>query len=170
MIIEFNSFEWFRDKTLFIQKWSELFDELKSNKILAILGVFDNIDNNWFEDAPMLVCFSNGNLAVWTKSFCETAVTWNIIDYRTKPEWYSSVILKSESDFLKNWKEDLEWVRYEKLSDFFDSKIISIEPIENSDGIVGIKFITESGNFVVADNGDVTAGFYEKDYDANVPY
>lgn len=145
-------FEFFCDKLSFSAKWPHLLSELSGQRISNIFGVWDNLDKEWFDDAPMLVEFTQGTLAVNIHSEKYLALAWNEIFPSDKPRWFA------ENTGFPNWQEDLNWREYSPLSKFKSAEILHIEVIEGESALNGLRFETDMGRFAIIDNGDVIAG------------
>ena len=66
---------WTREQ--FHNTYSGLVSDLIGKKVIKLYGVWDQIDQEWFEDAPMLLEFEHGELAINTLSNLKTAIIWN---------------------------------------------------------------------------------------------
>lgn len=152
MILTEFPFEDFCDKDLFSERWSELLSGLSGRRIVNILGVWDNIDGEWFGEAPMLVEFVQGTLAVNVRSEKYLALAWNEIFSTEKPRWFS------ENPEIPGWQEDLDWREYSSLAKFKGAEILRVEVIEGENALNGLRFETDKGGFSLIDNGDVIAG------------
>lgn len=152
MILTEFPFVFFRDKVLFWERWSELLSALSKRRIVNIFGVWDNIDGEWFDDAPMLVEFAHGTLAVNVRSEIYLALAWNEIFSTEKPRWFS------ENPEIPGWQEDLDWREYSPLSKFKGAEILRFEVIEGENTLNGLRFETDKGGFSIIDIGDIIAG------------
>lgn len=152
MILTEFKFDFFRDKDLFSERWLELLSALSRRRIVNIFGVWDNIDGEWFGEAPMLVEFAHGTLAVTVHSEMYLALAWNEIFSTEKPRWFS------ENIDMPDWQEDLNWREYLPLSKFKGAEILRVEVIEDENVLNGLRFETDKGCFSLIDNGDVIAG------------
>ena len=152
MILTEFPFEDFCDKDLFSERWAELLSALSKRRIADIFGVWDNIDGEWFGDAPMLVEFAHGTLAVNVRSEKYLALAWNEIFPTEKPRWFS------ENTEIPDWREELDWREYSPLSKFKGAEILRVEVIGGENALNGLRFETDKGGFSLIDNGDVIAG------------
>lgn len=155
MILTEFPFEFFCDKKRFSEKWKNRLVELSNSRICDIYGVWDNIDGEWFDDAPMLVQTDNGTLAVNVRSEKYLALAWNEILPTEKPRWFG------EAPLLPDWREDLDWRGYSPLSRFVGAVILRVEVIEGENApnvLNGLRFETDRGGFSIIDNGDIIAG------------
>lgn len=152
MILTEFPFEDFCDKNLFSERWAELLSALSGSRIVNVFGVWDNIDGEWFEDAPMLVEFAHGTLAVNVHSEKYLALAWNEIFSTEKPRWFS------ENPEIPGWQEDLDWREYSPLSKFKGAEVLRVEIIEGEHALNGLRFETDKGGFSLIDNGDIIAG------------
>ena len=152
MILTNFHFDYFSDKVLFEKRWSEQLSALLRQRIVNIFGVWDNIYGEWFGEAPMLVKFAHGTLAVNVRSELYLALAWNEIFPTEKPRWFS------ENIDMPGWQEDLDWREYLPLSKFKGAEILHVEVIEGENVLNGLLFETDKGGFSIIDNGDVIAG------------
>ena len=153
MILTNFHFDYFSDKVLFEKRWSEQLSALSRQHIVNIFGAWDNIDGEWFGDAPMLVEFAHhGTLAVNVRSEKHLALAWNEIFPTEKPRWFS------ENTGIPSWQEDLDWREYSPLAKFKGAEIMRIEVIEGENALNGLRFETDKGGFSLIDNGDIIAG------------
>lgn len=152
MILTEFPFEDFCDKDLFSERWAELLSALSKRRIADIFGVWDNIDGEWFGDAPMLVEFAHGTLAVNVRSEKYLALAWNEFFSTEKPRWFS------ENTDIPDWREDLDWREYSPLWKFKGAEILRVEVIGGENALNGLRFETDKGGFSLIDNGDVIAG------------
>ncbi len=152
MILTEFPFEDFCDKTLFSERWEKTLSALSGQRVTNIFGVWDNTDGKWFGEAPMLIGFENGSLAVNVRSEKYLALTWNKILSTEKPRWFP------ENTEIPYWREDLDWREYSPLSEFKCAEILRVEVIGNENTLNGLRFKTDKGGFSIADVGDVIAG------------
>lgn len=153
MILTEFPFEFFCDSAPFSEKWEKRLAALSGSIIAEIYGVWDNTDDNWFDDAPMLVEFAHGTLAVNVSSEKYLALAWNEILSTEKPRWFG------EAPPVPDWREDLEWRGYTPLSRFKGAEIVSVKAIAGENALNGLRFLTDRGGFIIIDDGDVIAGF-----------
>ena len=152
MILTNFSFEYFRDEDLFSERWEELLSALPGQRIVNIFSVWDNIYGEWFGEAPMLVEFAHGTLAVNVHSEMYLALAWNEIFSTEKPRWFS------ENIDMPGWQEDLDWREESPLVKFKGAEVLRVEVIEGENALNGLRFETDKGGFSLIDNGDVIAG------------
>lgn len=76
---------WTREQ--FHNTYSGLVSDLIGKKVIKLYGVWDQIDREWFEDAPMLLEFEHGELAIITLSNEKTAILWNEISLYRNIVW-----------------------------------------------------------------------------------
>lgn len=153
MILTDFPFEYFSDKEQFSEKWEKRLAALSGSRIAAIYGAWDNTDDKWFDDAPMLVELEQGTLAVNVSSEKFLALSWNEILLTDKPCWFG------EAPPVPDWQEDLEWREYTPLSRFRGAELLSVEAIAGNNALNGLRFLTDRGEFIIIDDGDVIAGF-----------
>ncbi|MDE6728100.1 MAG: hypothetical protein K2J80_09220 [Oscillospiraceae bacterium] len=152
MILTDFPFEFFCDSALFSEKWTELLSGLSGRRIVNIFGAWDDLDKEWFDDAPMLIEFAHGTLAVNVRSEKYLALAWNEIFPTEKPRWFG------EAHPIPDWRENLYWREYLPLSQFKCAEILRVEAIEGENALNGLRFETDKGGFSIFDNGDVIAG------------
>lgn len=153
MILTEFPFEYFSDKERFSEKWEKQLAALLGSRIAEIYGVWDNTDDKWFDDAPMLVEFAHGTLAVNVRSEKYLALAWNEIFPTEKPRWFG------EAPPVPDWREELDWRGYTPLSRFKGAEIVNVEVISSENALNGLRFFTDRGGFIIIDDGDVIAGF-----------
>ncbi len=153
MILTEFPFEYFSDKERFSEKWEKRLAALSGSSIAGIYGAWDNTDDKWFDDAPMLVELEQGTLAVNVSSEKYIALSWNEILPTDKPRWFGEV------PPLPDWQEDLEWREYTPLSRFKGAELLSVKAIAGDNTLNGLRFFTDLGEFIIIDDGDVIAGF-----------
>lgn len=153
MILTEFPFEYFSDKERFSERWSELLSGLSGQRIVNIFGAWDNIDGEWFGEAPMLVEFAHGTLAVNVRSEKYLALAWNEIFSTEKPHWFP------ENAEIPDWQEDLNWREYSPLARFKGAEIVNVKVIAGENALNGLRFLTDRGGFIIIDDGDVIAGF-----------
>lgn len=151
ILVEFP-FEDFCDKALFSERWAERLSALSGRRIVNIFGAWDNLGGEWFDNAPMLVEFEHGTLAVNVRSEKYLALAWNEIFPNEKPRWFP------ENTEIPDWHEDLEWREYSALLKFKGAEILRVKVIESENALNGLRFETDKGGFSIADAGDVIAG------------
>lgn len=156
MILTEFLFEDFCDKDSFSERWAELLSALSKRRIVNIFGVWDNIDGEWFGDAPMLVEFAHGTLAVNVRSEKYLALAWNELFPTEKPRWFS------ENTEIPGWQEDLDWRENLQLVKFKGAEALRVGVIEGENALNGLRFETDKGGFSLIDNGDVIAGISHK--------
>ena len=144
-----HPFQFCLTKSDFHRAYHELLLSLIGKKVLRLYGVWDLIYNEWFEDAPMILEFEHGELAVITLSNAKIALMWNEIIHTEKPIWYD--IPPEELD----WEEDLVWKEYYDLS---EGIVKQFEIIHADSSIIGLLVTTDKNKFGIVDNGDVTIG------------
>ncbi|MDE6732807.1 MAG: hypothetical protein K2J77_08035 [Oscillospiraceae bacterium] len=152
MILTEFPFEYFSDKELFSKRWAKTLSELSERRIVNILGVWDELDGEWFDDAPMLIEFEHGTLAVNVRSEKYLALAWNEIFPTEKPRWFGDV------PPIPDWHENLFWREYAPLSRFKGAEILDVEIIDGENVLNGMRFETDVGGFSIIDNGDVIEG------------
>lgn len=153
MILTEFPFEYFSDKERFSEKWEKRLAALSGSGIIDIYGAWDNTDDKWFDDAPMLVELERGTLAVNVSSEKFLALSRNEILPTDKPRWFG------EAPPVPDWQEDLEWRSYTPLSRFRGAELLSVEAIAGNNALNGLRFLTDRGEFIIIDDGDVIAGF-----------
>ncbi len=152
MILTEFPFEYFSDKEQFLKRWAKTLSELSGRRIVNIFGAWDELDTKWFDDAPMLIEFEHGTLAVNVRSERYLALAWNEIFPTEKPRWFG------EAPPVPEWHEDLSWREYSPLVKFNGAEIFGVEVIEGKNVLNGLRFETDVGVFSIIDNGDVIAG------------
>lgn len=155
MVLTEFPFEYFSDKERFSIKWARTLSELSGHRIINIFGVWDELDMEWFDDAPVLVEFESESLAVLAvnvRSEKYLAIAWNEIFPTEKPRWFG------EAPPLPDWHEDLYWREYTPLSGFKGVRLLNVTPIAGDNALNGLRFETDNGGFSIIDNGDVIAG------------
>ncbi len=152
MILTEFPFEFFRDSAMFSDRWAELLSDLSQRHIVNIFGAWDNLYKEWFDDAPMLIEFEHGTLAINVHSEMYLALAWNEILPTEKPRWYA------EDSSFPDWREDLDWREYSPLAKFNGAEILGVEVIEGENVLNGLRFETDVGGFSIIDNGDIIAG------------
>lgn len=155
MILTEFPFEYFSDKERFSEKWAKTLSELSGRRIVNIFGTWDELDMEWFGDAPMLVEFESESLAVLAvnvRSEKYLAIAWNEIFPTEKPRWFGEI------PPLPDWHEDLYWREYSPLAKFNGAEILSVEVIDGENVLNGLRFETDVGGFSIIDDGDVIAG------------
>lgn len=152
MILTEFPFEYFSDKEQFSKRWTKTLSELSGRRIVNIFGVWDELDTEWFDDAPMLVEFEHGTLAVNVRSEKYLALAWNEIFPTEKPRWFG------EAPPVPDWHEDLYWREYLPLSRFKGAELLNVTAIASDNALNGLRFETNNGGFSIVDNGDVIAG------------
>lgn len=150
MILTEFPFEYFSDKERFLRKWA---NTLSGRRIVNIFGVWDELDGEWFDDAPMLVEFGHGTLAVNVHSEKYLALALNEILPTEKQRWFGDV------PPLPDWHEDLNWREYTPLSRFKGAELLNVTVIAGDNSLNGLRFGTDVGGFSIIDSGDVIAGF-----------
>lgn len=153
MILTESPFEFFCDMDGFSDMWTERLSELSGSLITGIFGAWDNLDKEWFGEAPMLVQTDGGTLAVNVRSEKYLALAWNEILPTEKLRWFC------ETPPIPDWREDLVWRGYSPLSRFSGAVILRVEVIESENALTGLRFETDKGGFSIADVGDIIAGF-----------
>lgn len=156
MILTEFPFEFFFDKESFSDMWAERLSELSGSRITDIFGAWDNLDKEWFGEAPMLVQTHSGTLAVNVLSEKYLALAWNELLPTEKPRWFG------EAPPVPDWREDLDWRGYSPLSRFNGAVILRIEVIEGENALNGLRFETDKGVFSIADVGDIIAGIPDR--------
>lgn len=156
MILTDFPFEYFSDKERFSEKWEKQLAALSGSRIAEIYGAWDNTDDKWFDDAPMLVELAHGTLAVNVRSEKYLALAWNEILPADKPCWFGEV------PPVPGWQEDLYWREYSPLAKFKGAEIMRVEVIKGENALNGLRFETDKGGFSIIDNGDVIAGIPDK--------
>jgi len=141
---------WTREQ--FHNTYSGLVSDLIGKKVIKLYGVWDQIDQEWFEDAPMLLEFEHGELAINTLSNLKTAIIWNEITHTEKPIWFD--IPPEELD----WREDLVWKEY---FDFGNKVLKRFEIIANDSSVIGVVITTDTNEVGIVDNGDITIGLID---------
>lgn len=152
MILTEFPFEYFSDIERFSEKWARTLSELSGRRIVNIFGVWDDIETEWFDDAPMLVELENGTLAVNLRSEKYLALAWNEIFPTEKPRWFG------EAPPLSDWHEDLFWREYTPLSRFKGAELLNVTAVAGDNTLVGLRFETDNGGFSIIGSGDVIAG------------
>ena len=149
------------EKNTFYEKFDGIFRLLKNAVIEQVYGVWDCMDNRWFDDAPMLIKTSVGTLSVKVRSEKYIAIGWNDILLSEKPIWLD----ETEFETIKglNWIENLEWRANGEFSQIVNEEIESIlfhnEDLKWGAGI-GLK--TKSGKCLwVYDAGDIISAKVE---------
>lgn len=150
MILTEFPFEFFFDKESFSDMWAERLSELSGSRITDIFGAWDNLDKEWFGEAPMLVQTHSGTLAVNVLSEKYLALAWNEIPPTEKPRWFG------EAPPVPDWRG------YSPLSRFNGAVILRIEVIEGENALNGLRFETDKGVFSIADVGDIIAGIPDR--------
>ena len=145
-------FVFYTDGEEFRETNKKLFSQLKDRRLKCIYGAYDLVSESWFEEAPMIVEFEHGELAVATKSNMEIAVLWNEISHHDKPVWFD------EAPEL-GWEEDLVWKVAIELE---DELCLQIGTIDVDSSIIGLAFETTNRRFGIVDNGDVTIALEAK--------
>lgn len=140
-----------------LDKWGDIFESCKGKDINKIYGVWDELSCEWFDDAPMLVEFSHGILAITVKSERYVALEWNIFSPSDKPVWFDDEQIRELPGL--NWEENLNWREYDRLSECFEKNVESILPFKEKQTILGIliKF-KNAEDIVIGDAGDVILG------------
>lgn len=152
MILTEFPFEYFSDKERFSEKWTKTLSELSGRRIVNIFGAWDDLDKEWFGDAPMLVEFEHGTLAVNVRSEKYLALAWNEIFPTEKPRWFG------ETPPMPDWHEDLYWREYTPLSRFKGAELLNVTAVASDNALNGLRFETDNGGFSIIDDGDVIAG------------
>ena len=147
-----HDFHYCRTREQFHNTYSGLVSNLIGKKVIRLYGVWNQIDCKWFEDAPMLLEFEHGELAIITLSNKKTAVLWNEITHTEKPVWFD--IPPDELD----WKEDLVWKEYFNLG---NRVLKRFEVIENETSVIGVVITTDTNEVGIVDNGDITIGLID---------
>ena len=138
MILSKYNFNYYSDEDVFLRENKDILEKINGMKIQEVYALWDNIENSWFLDAPMLIQFEAGILSIKVKSEKDVAIGWNDIDLNSKPVWLSE-------DEIPGWKEDLEWKRYSKVEDAIGRRILTSMTIkeEITNNLIGIQFLTE---------------------------
>lgn len=85
-----HEYHYYSDIDDLLRQWGVLLKNLIGNKILAVYGVWDNVDNSWFDDASMVVLLDCGNLTVNEKCDSNLSLGWNDMDIHEKPIWFDA--------------------------------------------------------------------------------
>jgi len=129
------------DEKSFHDKWSSILNFLHGKSIAALLLVWDCIENRHFEDAPILIVFSDGTLFV--KVSCEDKISlgWNEISPNEKPHWFDA----EDSDAISElgWEEDLTWKEWDGTKAIIGKNIIDIKLLKVGNELHGLHFLLE---------------------------
>lgn len=156
MSLTSHSYEYFSNLEKFLKRWEDLLNNLKGDTIKDIFGVWDNLENSWFDDAPMLVMLSSGIMSIQVKSERYLSIGWNDILPIKKPLWFDIPPVEL------SWKEDLFWKTYDNSKNAIGKKIKFIEVIKNLDGLIGLNFnLFDNLNLKILDVGDVIYSYVE---------
>lgn len=148
-----------------LRAWGEVLEVCKGKTINKIYSVWDELSNEWFEEAPILVQFSHATLAITVKSERYIALALNKILPNQKPVWFDEEQINEMLEI--EWEEELNWREYSELSDSFGKTVKNISLAHdyyNSAQLIGIMIeIYDSENIIICDVGDIIAGFKETD-------
>jgi len=148
-----HHYRYFNNEDDVIKLWNPILELIKNHFVCNVYGVWDNIDNKWFDDCPIVVQFNVGFLCVNVQNENDLSLGWNDIDLNEKPYWFD---VRDDEKIIKelNWKEDLIWKKYDELGIMTDKKIRSVQIISDRYGLRGIAFHTEDNSLIVENAGD----------------
>ena len=162
MSLSNHPYRFFSEAEAFLQVWEDTLQSMSGDQIRCVLGVWDQTEQEWFDDAPMLVEFSRGTLSVNGSCERELAIGWNDILRSEPPVWLDAQQLENECEGL-DWEENLCWREYHPVKACFGKKVSWVDLIQNEVGLTGLTFQMEDGGCVqILDVGDVIAGVYQK--------
>ena len=144
----------------FYNIWGELLEKLSGTTVHGVLGVWDNIDKCWFDDAPMLLILSSGTMSIHVKCEKDLAIGWNDIMPTEKPVWFDKRQQCEELQGLQ-WQEDLIWKEHECVKASIGKEVAKIVPLKSATGLIGIAVdFYNGGRLIFQDAGDVIAAEY----------
>ncbi|WP_315082175.1 hypothetical protein [uncultured Clostridium sp.] len=159
MNLTHHPYRYFSSKNKLLEIWGETLSLLANQKIIKVYGVWDNDYNEWFEECPMIIQSDLGYLTINVKCEKDMSLGWNDIDINEKPVWFNKEEYKETIEGL-NWKEDLEWKEYEKVSNVKEKIIREINIIGDTTNVTGIIFMLEDkSSLIVEDVGDVISAY-----------
>ena len=86
----------------FLKAWGDVMKSCKGKIINKIYGAWNELSNEWFGEAPMLVEFSHGALAIAVKSERSIALECNKNFPTNKPVWFEEEQIKEMPGLFLN--------------------------------------------------------------------
>ncbi|OCA85075.1 hypothetical protein A8F95_10315 [Bacillus wudalianchiensis] len=123
------------------------FKKLKGQRIIEIWTAWDQFDNEWFNNCPVVVCFKDCQIELCAYKTDEYIVTFDQVNVGDEIDWYGTELrIKWEKNKLASFKEAV------------NKKVKEIEIIEWIEGegtfLFGIGFQLEGSYFAVCNGLD----------------
>ncbi|MEH7482629.1 hypothetical protein V7157_16540 [Neobacillus drentensis] len=116
---------------------------LKGKQIEEIWVAWEQNEDDWFNDLPVIIRFEDCQLELCAYKTDEYAVTFDQIDLSEEIDYYGS-------DFVLRWGKN----KLKELNKYMYKRIVKVEIIEWIAQLTGIGFHLEEGYFAVCNGLD----------------
>lgn len=132
---------------------------LNGKQIKEIWVAWEQNEDEWFNDLPVIIRFEDCQLELCANKFDEYAVTFDQIDISEEIDYYGA-------DFVIRWEKN----KLKELNEYINKQIVKIEIIEWVGLLTGMGFYFEKGYFAVCNGMDENEICFNRNKESEYKY